>query len=119
MRLLDTETGQFVEKDPERTRYAILSHTWDIEKGEQTYKELKKIQRRYGLGARVSRSLPYRPTTDAWLSSSSSQTPRNSILVNTYHRMRSRLSASWFARIRGELILWLQCCRTRPSVPEP
>ena len=29
MRLLDTETGQFMEKDPEdrKTVYAILSHT--------------------------------------------------------------------------------------------
>ncbi|KAI1786213.1 HET-domain-containing protein [Ganoderma leucocontextum] len=47
MRVLDTETGQFVEKDPEKTRYAILSHTWDNETGEQTYRELKKIQRCY------------------------------------------------------------------------
>ena len=49
MRLLDTETGQFfaIEPEDEETAYAILSHTWDTEKGEQTYKELKKIQRRY------------------------------------------------------------------------
>ncbi|PIL28594.1 hypothetical protein GSI_08635 [Ganoderma sinense ZZ0214-1] len=48
MRLLDTHTGQFVEKDPadEDTRYAILSHTWDQD-GEQTYKQLKKIQKRH------------------------------------------------------------------------
>ena len=48
MRLLDTHTGQFVEKDPENeeTVYAILSHTWDG-KGEQTYEELRDIQRRY------------------------------------------------------------------------
>ncbi|EJF59841.1 HET-domain-containing protein, partial [Dichomitus squalens LYAD-421 SS1] len=29
MRLLDTRTGQFVEKDPERTSYTVLSHVWD------------------------------------------------------------------------------------------
>ncbi|KAM5531965.1 hypothetical protein V8D89_014365 [Ganoderma adspersum] len=46
MRLLDTETGQFVEADPRKTKYAILSHTWDPE-GEQTHEELKKIQQRY------------------------------------------------------------------------
>ena len=46
MRLLDTNTGQFVDKDPERTIYAILSHTWD-DKGEQTYEQLRSIQRRY------------------------------------------------------------------------
>ncbi|KAM5546280.1 hypothetical protein V8D89_000406 [Ganoderma adspersum] len=54
MRLLDTETGQFVEKDPEKDRmvYAILSHTWDA-KGEQMYQELKKIQGRYNLMSRI------------------------------------------------------------------
>nr|VWP02349.1 Cwt1p [Ganoderma boninense] len=54
MRALDTETGQFVEIDLEaidkdenpNTVYAILSHTWDSD-GEQTYEELKNIQRRY------------------------------------------------------------------------
>ena len=47
MRLLDTETGQFVEKDPKESKlkYAILSHTWDS-RGEQTYPELRKIQER-------------------------------------------------------------------------
>ncbi|PIL28756.1 hypothetical protein GSI_08800 [Ganoderma sinense ZZ0214-1] len=52
MRLLDTETGQFVDKDPEdgKTVYAILSHTWD-EDGEQTYEQLKEIQQRYHSGS--------------------------------------------------------------------
>ncbi|KAI1792754.1 HET-domain-containing protein [Ganoderma leucocontextum] len=48
MRLLDTETGEFVEKDPRKDtnlNYA-LSHTWDPE-GEQTYQVLRKIQQRY------------------------------------------------------------------------
>ena len=47
MRLLDTQTGQFVEKDPANTQYAILSHTWDNIKGEQTYNQLATIQQRY------------------------------------------------------------------------
>ena len=55
MRLLDTYTGQFVEKDPDREasdwdsnfKYAILSHTWNTKDGEQTYQELQKIQERY------------------------------------------------------------------------
>ena len=48
MRLLDTYTGQFVEKDPrdKATKYAILSHTWDSN-GEQTQEQLKGIQKRY------------------------------------------------------------------------
>ena len=55
MRLLDTHTGQFVEKDPsdKETRYAILSHTWD-QAGEQTYKQLKKIQKRHAHTSRAS-----------------------------------------------------------------
>ncbi|KAM5546150.1 hypothetical protein V8D89_000276 [Ganoderma adspersum] len=56
MRLLDTETGWFVEKDPETTEYAILSHTWDTKEGEQTYKELKKIQRRCGPASHAPQS---------------------------------------------------------------
>ncbi|KAM5546303.1 hypothetical protein V8D89_000429 [Ganoderma adspersum] len=46
MRLLDTYTGQFVEKEPrdKATTYAILSHTWDSS-GEPTQEELKKIQK--------------------------------------------------------------------------
>ena len=55
MRLLDTRTGQFVEKDPEVTIYAILSHTWDA-KGEQTYGGLKKIQWRHKLGSHVPKA---------------------------------------------------------------
>ncbi|KAM5545400.1 hypothetical protein V8D89_001013 [Ganoderma adspersum] len=48
MRLLDTCTGQFVEKEPrdKATTYAILSHTWDSS-GAQTQEELKEIQKRY------------------------------------------------------------------------
>ena len=45
MRLLDTHRGQFVEKDPKETRYAILSHTWD--KVEQTYQAVKEFQGSY------------------------------------------------------------------------
>ena len=47
IRVLDTHTAQFVQIHPEETHYAILSHTWDHEKGEQTFEELRTIQRRY------------------------------------------------------------------------
>ena len=49
MRLLDTQTGEFVYKDPRKDvnlKYAILSHTWDPE-GEQTYQVLREIQQRH------------------------------------------------------------------------
>ena len=51
MRLLDTGTGEFVERrGPEHiAKFAILSHTWD-EKGEQTYQELRDIQKRHAPG---------------------------------------------------------------------
>ena len=48
MRLLDTLIGQFVERNANNIEYyAILSHAWDNEKGEQTFKQLRKIQKRY------------------------------------------------------------------------
>ena len=47
MRLLDTETGRFLEiANPTDLPYAILSHTWDP-KGEQTYQDVRKIQATY------------------------------------------------------------------------
>ncbi|KAI0324542.1 HET-domain-containing protein, partial [Cubamyces sp. BRFM 1775] len=47
MRLLDTETGRFLEiANPTDLPYAILSHTWDP-KGEQTYQDIRKIQATY------------------------------------------------------------------------
>ncbi|KAM5531957.1 hypothetical protein V8D89_014357 [Ganoderma adspersum] len=68
MRLLDTETGQFVEADPQKTTYAILSHTWD-QRGEQTHEELKKIQQRYKPWtpeSRVTQSRSGSPTSDTF-----------------------------------------------------
>ncbi|EJF59842.1 hypothetical protein DICSQDRAFT_181632 [Dichomitus squalens LYAD-421 SS1] len=56
MRLLDTETGRFVEvANTTGVRYAILSHTWDPQ-GEQTFAEVKEIQKSYGI------SRPYIPS---------------------------------------------------------
>ncbi|KAI0330895.1 HET-domain-containing protein, partial [Cubamyces sp. BRFM 1775] len=41
MRLLNTRTGQFLEDvDPNATRYAILSHVWEI-RGEQSYQQIR------------------------------------------------------------------------------
>ena len=42
MRFLNTRTGRFEEKDPTKTVYAILSHTWD--NIEQTHKDIQEIQ---------------------------------------------------------------------------
>ncbi|EJF58378.1 HET-domain-containing protein [Dichomitus squalens LYAD-421 SS1] len=43
MRLLNTRTGRFEEKNPEQITYAILSHTWD--EIEQTFQDVREIQR--------------------------------------------------------------------------
>ena len=87
MRLLDTHTGHFVEKFPESTVYAILSHTWDAEGGEQKYEELRNIQRRYPYpengrsgGPEVSTSSSpeqVRPTSSS--TPHPSQLPKNSL----------------------------------------
>lgn len=45
MRLLNTRTGWFEEKNPEQITYAILSHTWD--EIEQTFQDVREIQRSY------------------------------------------------------------------------
>ncbi|KAI1785586.1 hypothetical protein LXA43DRAFT_1115036 [Ganoderma leucocontextum] len=46
MRLINTETGQFKDVvSADIVKYAILSHTWDA-KGEQSYQEVRKIQKR-------------------------------------------------------------------------
>ncbi len=77
MRLLDTETGEFVQKDPRKDvnlKYAILSHTWDAE-GEQTYQVLRNIQQRYDLG-----KLP--PLPDPRDESSAIPSPKQSSLVS-------------------------------------
>ena len=52
MRFLDTRTGAFVERVPEKTRFAILSHTWS-RRGEQPSTKVSEIQKRY-----ISKSLP-------------------------------------------------------------
>ncbi|TBU30318.1 hypothetical protein BD311DRAFT_864091 [Dichomitus squalens] len=45
IRLLDTRTGHFVEKDAKTTRYAILSHVWnDVE---QSYQDVRRIRSSY------------------------------------------------------------------------
>ncbi|TBU21976.1 hypothetical protein BD311DRAFT_706275 [Dichomitus squalens] len=70
MRLLDTETGRFVDRDPAHTTYAILSHTWDTSGGEQTHKQLRKILKRYvaeaGRPRSDSRGL-HAPSPPGWM----------------------------------------------------
>ncbi|TBU51375.1 hypothetical protein BD310DRAFT_1043569 [Dichomitus squalens] len=51
IRLLDTWTGQFVVEDPEKIKYAILSHVWDDY--EQSYQELRDIQTSYDARGRL------------------------------------------------------------------
>ncbi len=52
-------TSQFADINPEdkETKYAILSHVWDKE-GEQTYEQLRSIQRHYGPRSQFLQSFP-------------------------------------------------------------
>ena len=59
MRFLDTRTGAFVERVPEKTRFAILSHTWS-RRGKQPSTKVSEIQKRYDLSA----SCPWHDTQD-------------------------------------------------------
>ena len=60
MRLIDTKTGKFAEFTDSSTAplYAILSHTWDKEHGEQSYQDVVRIQEKYGLAAHQSSNPP-------------------------------------------------------------
>ncbi|PIL28778.1 hypothetical protein GSI_08822 [Ganoderma sinense ZZ0214-1] len=71
--------------------------------GEQTYEQLRKIQRRYEPKPQVSRrpSWTRQSTNDTWSPSPSLRFPRDSSPVNIHRRMRSNPFASWFARVRG------------------
>ena len=109
MRLLDTYTGQFVEKDPTNadTKYAILSHTWDSE-GEQSYKELKKIQKRHPPNARSllrpSGSSTHLHVSSIWKDSDLSPKIRD---------------ACAYARADGFRYIWIDsCCIDKTSSSE-
>ncbi|KAM5546153.1 hypothetical protein V8D89_000279 [Ganoderma adspersum] len=147
MRLLDTHTGQFVEKDPddEKTVYAILSHTWDKD-GEQTYEQLRNIQRSYPPPAQDGR--PGGPkggssSSRKWnrdgapRTSSSSQPPGESISGTTHpeealeHLIRSKSiwedpdlspkirEACRVARENGYRYIWIDsCCIDKSSSSE-
>ncbi|KAI1786352.1 hypothetical protein LXA43DRAFT_1065138 [Ganoderma leucocontextum] len=119
MRLLDTETGQFVEKDPRTTVYAILSHTWD-KKGEQTYEQLKNIQRRYD--DPESQAPESRPgSRESGISSSPGppQLPRNSPSATRFPPIPPGVSTtSWF-RANGYRYIWIDsCCIDKSSSSE-
>ncbi|KIJ61140.1 hypothetical protein HYDPIDRAFT_42901 [Hydnomerulius pinastri MD-312] len=61
MRLLDTETGQFVYfNKPLEISYAILSHTWDPN-GEQTYQDTHEIQDFWASKTRPTPPAPLHP----------------------------------------------------------
>ena len=105
MRLLDTYTGQFVEKDPRdsETKYAILSHTWD-RGGEQTYQQLQKIQERYA-------------STD-WNKRAQSKTPRSRIWDDEELSPKIR-DACAVARANGFAYIWIDsCCIDKASSSE-
>ena len=73
MRVLNTHTCQFDEIDPENPEekaYAILSHTWakKPEREEQTYEQLRNIQRRYSTSeSRASSSVATSRHSTSWL----------------------------------------------------
>ena len=86
MRFLNTRTGAFIERDPEKTEFAILSHTWR-RRGEQPYAKLSGIQKQYNLSVSCPRHetqdrSPSPPVEDSHsddsTSSSSTSTSRSS-----------------------------------------
>ncbi|KAM5545461.1 hypothetical protein V8D89_000499 [Ganoderma adspersum] len=104
MRLLNTETGHFEEfVNADVVRYAILSHTWDT-KGEQTYQEVREIQKQYGRdGRRLHDSSPG-DTSSIWDNCDLSEKIRNACVV---------------ARAHGFRYIWIDsCCIDKTSSSE-
>ena len=66
MRFLDTHTGQFIERGPRMTDYAILSHTW--REKEQLLDELKVVQARYSGSSHTGYSTPSLKGAGGWWS---------------------------------------------------
>ncbi|KAM5542165.1 hypothetical protein V8D89_004038 [Ganoderma adspersum] len=112
MRLLDTHTGQFVEKDPRKERfyltYAILSHTWDAY-GEQTYQELKKIQERHSSKSRFHQ----------WIWRWSESPPSLSRIWKDRDLSPKIRDACAMARKDGYRYIWIDsCCIDKTSSSE-
>ena len=124
MRLLDTTTCQFVDKNPKDTVYAILSHTWDTKKGEQTYEELKKIQQCYppepqvpqnhlsGLSGRISPSLEPDRGHEPPAALSPLRRRCDPLSATVHPTIPSTSSKSWFTRRTARLRVWYQRCLT-------
>ncbi|KAI0684779.1 heterokaryon incompatibility protein-domain-containing protein, partial [Cerioporus squamosus] len=131
MRLMNTETGQFVEiNNPAQHIYAILSHTWDPE-GEQSFIEITEIQRFMGMPilpdstpSPLDTSGPTAPTLTPSTSPSaadidpSSQEPRPSILDHPSVSLKIK-NACRVARAYGYSLLWIDsCCIAKESSAE-
>ncbi|TBU52816.1 heterokaryon incompatibility protein-domain-containing protein [Dichomitus squalens] len=123
MRVLDTWSGQFVEVDPEKTEFAILSHTW--RKKEQTYDELKIVQARHGgpSDAEYSSPSPSRPPSPA--PGPASPDPPPGFVLSEYpiwsdaKLSRKIRDACRVAREAGYRYLWIDsCCIDKTSSSE-
>ena len=105
MRLMDTHTGRFVEKDPRKKefKYAILSHTWDAE-GEQTHQKLQRIQKRYASEIFPAENCPVPGLSAIWQDRDLSPKVRDACRV---------------ARVYGYRYIWIDsCCIDKTSSSE-
>ncbi|KAM5542273.1 hypothetical protein V8D89_004146, partial [Ganoderma adspersum] len=112
MRFLDTTTCQFVDADPAKIEYSILSHTWDQVNGEQDLQALRKIQERY-------------TTRKTMFGSTSARTLRNarrddvSPIWNDPDLSPKIRDACAVARKYGFRLIWIDsCCIDKTSSSE-
>ena len=123
MRILDTHTGQFKDIDPNNggIKYAILSHTWD-RTGEQTYRKLRKIQKRYApdddSSSDEDNSSPHQSRVRAHPPSTSNKPPLSPIWNDQKLSPKIR-EACRVARENGYRYLWIDsCCIDKTSSSE-
>ena len=121
MRVLDTATGHFINIDPkdQTIKYAILSHTWRP-KGEQTYQQLRAIQKQYVPSGDGDPCDDY-SSSDSDDNSPPDAIPKNSLKPIWPHtRLSSKIrEACRVARENGYRYLWIDsCCIDKTSSSE-
>ncbi|KAI1794542.1 heterokaryon incompatibility protein-domain-containing protein, partial [Ganoderma leucocontextum] len=118
MRLLDTETGRFIDQQG-GFPYAILSHVWD--KRELAYQDLQRIQTSFGMNVSLSDEGEYHSVRVASATHPSSILPStlSSCILDHPDVTPKVREACRIAREHGYRYIWIDsCCIDKTSSSE-